>query len=255
MRKVSLATRAELVEAAGKRYRSADRRSKGHVLDEFVAVTGFHRKHAMRLLGTKRPAKAEGPRTERRIYNEALRTALIVLWEAADRLCGKRLRPLIPILQDTTEFVYQRASPESTGFTKHVNSGRDKEGRWRQHKLCGVLMHASLAITLEGLPLGLTAARFWTRAQFKGTLALKRHVNPTGQFVSIRESVGSLIAASRRGRRSRSASPTAACRRRCDRRGCGNARTAPPTGHQPAPPPPSPPQSSNGLHPNRRPSR
>jgi hypothetical protein len=96
---------------------------------------------------------------------------------------------LILVLQDTTEFVYQRANPESIGFTKHVNSGRDKEGRWRQHKLCGVLMHASLAITLEGLPLGLTAARFWTRAQFKGTLALKRHVNPTRVPIESKESM------------------------------------------------------------------
>ena len=93
------------------------------------------------------------------------------------------------VLQDTTEFVYQRAAPESIGYTKHVNSGRDKEGRWRQHKLCGVLMHASLAITLEGLPLGLTAARFWTRAQFKGLLALKRKVNQTRVPIETKESM------------------------------------------------------------------
>ena len=98
-----MATRAELVEAVGERYRSADRQSKGRVLDEFGAVTGFHRKHAMRLLGTKRPAKTEGPRPGRRIYSEAARTALIVLWEASDRLCGKRLRPLIPMLLEAME--------------------------------------------------------------------------------------------------------------------------------------------------------
>ena len=98
-----MATRRELVEAVGERYRAADRRSKGRVLDEFVAVTGFHRKHAMRLLGAKCPTKAEGPRPGRRIYNEAARTALIVLWEASDRLCGKRLRPLIPLLLEAME--------------------------------------------------------------------------------------------------------------------------------------------------------
>ena len=95
----------------------------------------------------------------------------------------------ILVLQDTTEFVYQRASPETIGFTKHVNSGKDKDGRWRQHKLCGVLMHASLAITLEGLPLGLTAARFWTRAKFKGLLALKRKVNQTRVPIETKESM------------------------------------------------------------------
>lgn len=93
------------------------------------------------------------------------------------------------VLQDTTEFVYQRSAPDSIGYTKHVNSGRDKEGRWRQHKLCGVMMHASLAITLEGLPLGLTAARFWSRAQFKGLLALKRKVNQTRVPIETKESI------------------------------------------------------------------
>ena len=103
MRKVSMATRVELVESVGERYRSSDRVSKGRVLDEFVAVTGFHRKHAMRLLRLPRTTQAAGSRSKRRIYDEAVRTALVVLWEAADRLCGKRLRPLIPILLEAME--------------------------------------------------------------------------------------------------------------------------------------------------------
>lgn len=98
-----MATRAELVAAVGERYRSADRRSKGRVLDEFVAVTGFHRKHAVRLLRKRRPVKATGSRSERSIYDEAVRTMLVVLWEASDRLCGKRLRPLVPILLEAME--------------------------------------------------------------------------------------------------------------------------------------------------------
>ncbi|MFK4794775.1 hypothetical protein [Sphingobium sp. ZW T5_29] len=40
-------------------------------------------------------------------------------------------------------------------------------------------MHSSLAVTPEGLPLGLTGAKFWTRTRFKGTNALKRRINPT----------------------------------------------------------------------------
>jgi hypothetical protein len=50
MRKVSMAMRRELVEAVGERYRAADRAGKSRILDEFVAVTGLHRKHAMRIL-------------------------------------------------------------------------------------------------------------------------------------------------------------------------------------------------------------
>ncbi|MCL7931768.1 IS4 family transposase, partial [Halomonas sp. ATCHA] len=50
-------------------------------------------------------------------------------------------------------------------------------------------MHASLAITAEGLPLGLIAAKFWTRNKFKGTEALKRKVNPTRIPIEQKESM------------------------------------------------------------------
>ena len=36
------------------------------------------------------------PTLPRRIYSEAVREALIVLWEAADRICGKRLKAILP---------------------------------------------------------------------------------------------------------------------------------------------------------------
>ena len=51
--------RDELVRAIGERYR-ASRRAEKQILDEFVAVTGFHRKHAIRV----RDAKIR-PRTSR----------------------------------------------------------------------------------------------------------------------------------------------------------------------------------------------
>ena len=37
--------RSELVDALRERYRAAPREAKGRILDEFVAVPGFHRKH------------------------------------------------------------------------------------------------------------------------------------------------------------------------------------------------------------------
>ncbi len=93
------------------------------------------------------------------------------------------------LLQDTTEFVFQRASPEAIGITKSINSGRDKLGRLRHHTLCGILMHTSLAVTVDGLPLGLSATKVWTRAKFKGTAALKRRTNPTRVPIEKKESV------------------------------------------------------------------
>ena len=95
----------------------------------------------------------------------------------------------ILLLQDTTEFSFQRANVNAVGVTKSVNSGRDKQGRVRHHTVCGMLMHSSLAVTAQGLPLGLAAVKFWTRKKFKGTRALKRKVNPTRVPIERKESV------------------------------------------------------------------
>jgi Transposase DNA-binding len=96
---------------------------------------------------------------------------------------------LILILHDTTEFTYQRQQAEAIGVTYRVNSGKDKAGRWRMHTVCGLLMHSSLAITIDGLPLGLAAIKFWSRKKFRGTAALKRRINPTRVPIEAKESV------------------------------------------------------------------
>ncbi len=44
-----MATRKELVEAVRARYSSAPPVEKAKILDEFVALTGYHRKHAIRV--------------------------------------------------------------------------------------------------------------------------------------------------------------------------------------------------------------
>lgn len=95
----------------------------------------------------------------------------------------------ILVVQDTTEFSFQRERPEKIGQTCRVNSGQDKDGRFRMHTVCGLLMHAGLAVTTDGLPLGLGAIKFWTRTKFKGTAALKRKVNPTRVPIEQKESI------------------------------------------------------------------
>lgn len=93
------------------------------------------------------------------------------------------------LLQDTTEFTYQRRNPHEVGFTKSVNSGRGRDGRLRHHAVCGILMHSSLAVTTSGLPLGLAAVKFWNRDKFKGTAQLKRKINPTRVPIEAKESI------------------------------------------------------------------
>ena len=93
-----MGTRDELLEAVVARYRAATRPEKGRILTEFAEISGYHRKHAERLLRRGHVVDRSLPRPGRRIYDDAVREALVVLWEAADRICGKRLKPLIPLL-------------------------------------------------------------------------------------------------------------------------------------------------------------
>ncbi len=95
----------------------------------------------------------------------------------------------ILILHDTTEFSYTRESKEAIGILYKSCGRKDKDGRPRLHTVCGILMHSSLAVTAEGLPLGLAAIKFWTRSKFKGTNALKRKVNPTRVPIEAKESI------------------------------------------------------------------
>jgi hypothetical protein len=62
----------------------------------------YHRKHAIRLL-RKPVAVGKVARARDRLYEEAVRETVTVLWEAADRVCGKRLKALIPMLVDAME--------------------------------------------------------------------------------------------------------------------------------------------------------
>ena len=74
-----MTTRKELVEALRERYRSGAFGDRIKILDEFVAVTGYHRKHAIRVL-REEVATAKAARTRNRVYDEAVRQALIVVW-------------------------------------------------------------------------------------------------------------------------------------------------------------------------------
>jgi hypothetical protein len=101
--KISKQTKSELLEVLRQRYQRAAKTDKIKILDEFVALVGCHRKHAIRLLRANRPLAADAPGLARRTYDEAVRQALIVLWEAADRICGKRLKALLPSLVASLE--------------------------------------------------------------------------------------------------------------------------------------------------------
>lgn len=95
----------------------------------------------------------------------------------------------ILILQDTTEFSYKREKPSLIGSTHQLpKQVKANIGKVKGHTMCGILMHSSIAITTSGLPLGIAAIKFWTRKKFKGTNALKKHINPTRTPIEKKES-------------------------------------------------------------------
>jgi len=96
---------------------------------------------------------------------------------------------LVLVLHDTTEFCFRREQPELIGNVAIIAGRKNLIGGPQFYTTCGILMHSSLVITTEGLPLGISAIKFWTRKEFKGTNALKKKINPTRVPIEEKESV------------------------------------------------------------------
>jgi len=93
---MSQGSKRELLATIRPRYRKASKKEKQKILDEFVAVTGYHRKYAIRLMNSeeyKKRRKKPGPR---RIYQGEVVTALEYIWEICGQICSRRLQPFLP---------------------------------------------------------------------------------------------------------------------------------------------------------------
>lgn len=102
--KITKVARDELARAVRQRYLVATGGEKSRILGEFTANSGYHPKYAIEILNRTEC----GPKPARRrrrlpLYDEAARQALIVMWEASDRICGKRLKPLLRTLMSALE--------------------------------------------------------------------------------------------------------------------------------------------------------
>jgi hypothetical protein len=110
---MSLKARRELLAVTAPRYQTSDKKQRQKILDEFVASTGYHRKYAIPLLkhyqttrqgSDSLPTKQNRSKRGRRpIYTKAVKEALIIAWEAACRICSKRLVPFLPVLVPVLE--------------------------------------------------------------------------------------------------------------------------------------------------------
>jgi len=88
--KMSQHSKRELVQRLQPRYLQADRQEKTRILDEFVAVTGMHRKAAIRRLRQQnRPSQEH--RGRQKTYTGSVVSALVKIWRVCGGICGKRL--------------------------------------------------------------------------------------------------------------------------------------------------------------------
>jgi hypothetical protein len=93
-------SKKEYLEAIFLRYKGASRKEKTTILDEFCAVSGYHRKHAIRLL--RKFKRFQKPKTRKRgrssLYDrQALLKPLKQIWLASNLPCSKRLKALLPL--------------------------------------------------------------------------------------------------------------------------------------------------------------
>lgn len=122
--RMSLKSKRELLSVTAHRYQTANKKQKQKILDEFVAATGYHRQYAIPLLKHYQadPSKIKSPgvltqepssRGRKKVYSETVKQALIISWEAACRICSKRLVPFLPVLVPILEkHGYLDLSPE-----------------------------------------------------------------------------------------------------------------------------------------------
>ena len=77
------------------RYQKASRREKWRILTEFCLVTGYTRKHAIRLMNATGPAGGKRPGPARK-YSLELIGPLKTLWMRMGQPCSKRLKSALP---------------------------------------------------------------------------------------------------------------------------------------------------------------
>jgi len=104
-----MSERRAVIRVAASRYRQATKKQKGHILDELVAVTGYHRFYAATLLklqgrrlriGQRRyvvgDLRLRTPRARPRVYTDKVVKPLCRIWAILDGLCRKRLAAILP---------------------------------------------------------------------------------------------------------------------------------------------------------------
>jgi hypothetical protein len=90
--KMTIDERRKYLQTMKRRYKQADRKTKGQLLEEMEVVTGLHRKSLIRLMNgslKRKPRRRERGKT----YGPDVDDALRVIDESFDYICAERLTP------------------------------------------------------------------------------------------------------------------------------------------------------------------
>ena len=82
------------------------------------------------------------------------------------------------VLHDTTEFTFKRDDPDLIGNTVVVPGRKHINGKPERRAVCGILMHSSLVVTLEGLPLGIARDKVLEQKRVQGNQRFKENNQP-----------------------------------------------------------------------------
>jgi hypothetical protein len=116
---MSLQSKRELLEVVRPRYLKAKKLEKQKMLDEFTSATGYHRKHAIRVLKSKVQVQNHlkgKTKTYKTIYCGEVVQVLEQIWEIYGQICSKRLQPILPeaikVLERCQEIEFSKDTKE-----------------------------------------------------------------------------------------------------------------------------------------------
>ncbi|MBO0793361.1 MAG: ISNCY family transposase, partial [Ktedonobacteraceae bacterium] len=101
--RLSAPARREVIQRMAPRYQHVSASFKGVLLDEVVALTGYARRTALRLLNHPPQGPHPKKRHRHRRYGPEVQQVLFLLWHLANRICTKRLIPFLPTLIEALE--------------------------------------------------------------------------------------------------------------------------------------------------------
>ncbi len=100
-----MSTKRDLLVSLHKKYKlTKSRDEKSKIINSLILTVGYTRKYAIGLLNKKTIENISKAKPVKKIkYDEGVKLALIMIWNAANRICSKRLKPFLPQFIESLE--------------------------------------------------------------------------------------------------------------------------------------------------------